>query len=104
MNGSYKISLLVPVAAILLITDATPSCAQSNTETFGQNRIQYRKFDWKFFETDHFQIYHYDRAGRNLARYVAEQVENDITVVEKKMGTPFPKKFKIVLYNNYDEY
>jgi hypothetical protein len=78
--------------------------AQTNTEIFGQNRVQYRKFDWKYFETKHFRIYHYDRAGRMLARYVAEQVENDIAVIEQKMEGEFPRKFSVILYNNFDEY
>jgi hypothetical protein len=103
MNGSYKICLPALIA-ITLLTGTQVTRAQSNTEVFGQNRLQYRKFEWKFFETEHFRIYHYDRAGRGLARYVTEQVENDIAVVEKKMGAVFSKKFKIILYNNYDEY
>jgi hypothetical protein len=77
---------------------------QTYLETFGQNRIQYRKFDWKFFDTKHFRIYHYDRAGRDLARYVAEEAEKDVAGIEKKMGGQFPHRFNIVLYNNYDEY
>ena len=78
--------------------------AQSYTETFGQNRRQYRKFQWKYFDTRHFRVYHYDKAGRQLGRYVAEEAENDIAVVEKKLGGKFPKKFNIILYNSYEEY
>lgn len=78
--------------------------AQTYLETFGQNRIQLRKFDWKVFETDHFRIYHYDRAGKDLARYVAEQAENDIALIEKKAGNKFKDKFNIIVYNSYDEY
>lgn len=78
--------------------------AQTNIEVFGQNRVQLRKFEWKFFDTEHFRIYHYDVAGRTLARYVAEQAEQDISIIERKLGGKFPKRFNIVLYNNYDEY
>src|SRR6185312_17500468 len=81
-----------------------PTHAQTYLETFGQNRIQYRKFDWKYFDTKHFRIYHYDAAGRQLARYVAEEAEREINVVEQKLGGQFPKRFNIILYNNYDEY
>ena len=76
--------------------------AQSYVEVFGQNRLQYRKFDWKYFDTKHFRVYHYDRAGRQLGRYVAEEAENDIPVIEKKLGGEFPKRFNIILYNSYD--
>jgi hypothetical protein len=95
----------LPVVAVILITAFSFSAkAQTNLETFGQNRVQYRKFDWRFFETEHFRIYHYDAAGRTLARYVSEQVENDIKVVEEKIGGQFPRRFKIIIYNSYDEY
>ncbi len=83
---------------------AVDSKAQSNIEVFGQNRIQTRKFDWKFFDTKHFRVYHYDRAGRQLGRYVAEEAENNISVIEKKLGGQFPHRFNIVLYNSYEEY
>lgn len=89
-------------AALLHAT--TTASAQANIEVFGQNRVQYRKFQWKFFDTKHFRIYHYDRNGVTLARYVAEQAERDIAVVEQRMSGTFPKRFNIVLYNSYDEY
>jgi len=78
--------------------------AQTNLEVFGQNRIQYRRFDWKFYDAEHFKIYHYDRSGRELARYVAEQAEQDITAIERRMGGLFPDKLDIILYNSYDEF
>ena len=77
---------------------------QIYTETYGQNRVQYRKFNWRYFETQHFRVYHYDAAGRHLARYVAEQAEKDIRIIEQKMSGKFPERFNIILYNNYDEY
>jgi len=104
VNPKRKIALLSTAAMLLLAGTTNTLHAQTNLEVFGQNRIQYRNFDWKYFETKHFRIYHYDAAGRQLARYVAEQVENDISVVQKKLGGEFPRKFNIILYNNYDEY
>ena len=93
-------SLLVLAVAFSSVN----SFGQTNLEVFGQNRLQYRKFNWKYFDTKHFRIYHYDRAGRELSRYVAEQVENDVTVIENKMGGTFSGKFNIIVYNSYDEY
>lgn len=78
--------------------------AQTNLEVFGQNRIQYRRFEWKYYDAEHFKIYHYDRAGRDLARYVAEQAEQDITAIERRLGGLFPERLNIMLYNSYDEF
>lgn len=91
-------------ALLLVLLSASEAPGQTYIEKFGQNRVQYRKFDWRYFDTKHFRIYHYDQAGRQLARYVSEQAENDIQVVEKKLGAKFPKRFNIILYNNFDEY
>jgi hypothetical protein len=99
MNRSLKYFLL-----ILFLWICNSANGQTYLETFGQNRIQYRKFQWKYFDTKHFRIYHYDASGRDLARYVAEEAETDIRAVERKMGGQFPKRFNIILYNNYDEY
>ncbi len=97
-------ALITTLALALMAIGPQKAKAQIYTETFGQNRIQTRKFDWRFFDTKHFRVYHYDAAGRQLARYVAEQAEKDIKIVEKKMGGKFPSRFNIILYNNYDEY
>jgi len=94
--------LVVAIACILLA--AGKANAQSYVETFGQNRIQHRKFLWKYFDTKHFRVYHYDKAGRDLGRYVAEESENDIHIVEQKLGGQFPQRFNIILYNSYEEY
>lgn len=92
------------LAAMLVVALPDMLLAQMNTEVYGQNRIQYRKFKFKYFDTKHFRIYHYDAAGIELARYVSEQAEKDISIVEKKMGGQFPHRFNIILYNSYDEF
>lgn len=90
----------------ILLAIALPAAvmAQTYVEIFGQNRVQYRKFQWKYFDTKHFRVYHYDKAGRQLGRYVAEEAENNISLIEKKLGGQFPKRFNIILYNSYDDY
>ncbi len=104
LKRSLAFFLLPALVAILMSLAPCQSVAQSNIEIFGQNRIQERKFDWKFFDTRHFRVYHYDKAGRQLGRYVAEESENNISVIEKKLGGKFPQRFNIILYNSYDEY
>lgn len=104
LHFKYRAFLIAAMASLSAAVNPASVKAQTYMETFGQNRIQTRKYEWKFFDTRHFRIYHYDAAGRQLARYVAEQAEKDIKIVEKKMGGKFPQRFNIILYNNYDEY
>lgn len=105
MHKSLRFQAASLLLAITCFTQLpVTSFGQTYMEQYGKNRIQHRTFKWKYFDTKHFRIYHYDRSGVELARYVAEQVENDIAIVESKMGGQFPGRFNIVLYNSYDEY
>ncbi len=97
-------TLCVAIAVFAAMAMPMEAFGQANAESFGQNRLQYRKFKWMYFDTKHYRVYHYDKAGPALGRYVAEEAENDIAVVEKKLGGQFPKRFDIILYNSYDEY
>jgi len=96
-----KVIILIMIATIGMYSNLH---AQSYLEPFGQNRIQYRKFQWKYFDTKHFRVYHYDRQGRQLGRYVSEEAEDDIQLIEHKLGGQFPKRFNIIIYNSYDDY
>lgn len=100
MNSRFKIILSV----LILLSTFYIGQAQTNVEVFGQNRVQYRRFDWKYYDAEHFKIYHYDRSGRELARFVAEQAEQDIAAIEKRLGGLFPEKLNIILYNCFDDY
>ena len=89
---------------IFFACNLSGSFAQTNVEIFGQNRVQYRKFEWKYFDTEHFRIFHYDRNGTILGKYVAEQAEKDLDIIERRLGSKFADRFNIIVYNNYDEY
>ncbi|MBL7705457.1 MAG: hypothetical protein JNM21_07885 [Taibaiella sp.] len=96
---------LLVASGILLATCTSPGLwAQTNTELFGQNRIQLRNFDWKYYQSDNVKIYFYDRAGVELSRYIAEQMEKDLAQVQKKMGDIVPNGLDIILYNSYDHF
>lgn len=88
----------------MLLLFSLPGYGQASLEVFGKNRIQYERFDWRFYEAEHFRIYHYDRAGRMLAKFVAEQAEKDLQAIQGNAGNLFPEKLSIILYNTYDDY
>ena len=94
---------IIMLFVLCLFIQAT-SYAQTYLEVYGQNRVQLRKFNFDFFDTKHFRVYHYDKAGRNLARYVAEEAERHIMIIENKIGGQFPTRYEIIVYNNYDEF
>jgi len=48
--------------------------ATLNAQSFGQNKMQYRDFDWSYIQTPHFDIYYYGNQ-KDLAEFAAEVAE-----------------------------
>src|SRR5690349_12016610 len=59
----------------LLATLARPSVASAQGGYFGQNKVQYKNFDFKVLKTDHFDIYYYpeEEAAAKIASRLAER-------------------------------
>lgn len=80
------------------------SHAQAQLETFGKNKIQYRSFEWKIIESEDFIVYYYDRSGRELARYAAEQAESDLLKIQRELGALIQEPLHIFIYNHYRDF
>jgi Tol biopolymer transport system component len=54
---------------------AIPAAVSAQGGYFGQNKVQYREFDFKVLKTDHFDVYYYpeEEAGARMAARMAER-------------------------------
>ena len=61
--------------ALVLSLLAAPAPASAQIGYFGQNKVQYRKFDFKVLKTQHFDIYYYpeEEAASRMAARMAER-------------------------------
>lgn len=80
------------------------SIAQLSLETFGKNRVQRVKFEWRYYESNRFRVYYYNRGGAELAKYVSEQADQDVKAIERTLNNNFPDMLNIIVFNNYDDY
>src|ERR1044072_7720301 len=77
--------------------------AQVSSVEFGKNRVQYQKFNWKFYQTENFNTY-FSQDGLELGKYVAQIAEKELPQLEEFMEYTFRQKVKIVVYNNFGEF
>ncbi|MGX5818429.1 hypothetical protein ACWKWU_09550 [Chitinophaga lutea] len=77
--------------------------AQVNTIEFGQNRVQYKNFKWRFYTTRHFNTY-FSQNGLELGKYVAQTAEKELPQLEEFMEYTFRQKVNIVVYNSFGEF
>src|SRR6187397_3582736 len=81
---------------------AMKTSAQVNTVEFGKNRVQYQKFNWKFYQTENFNTY-FSQDGLALGKYVAQVAEEELTSIEEFVEYGLQRRTNIVIYNNFDE-
>ncbi|MDE3171811.1 MAG: PD40 domain-containing protein [Gemmatimonadota bacterium] len=64
---------------------------------FGQNQVQYARFDWHVLETEHFLIYYYP-AERAATMQAARMAERDYARLSRILDHKFIEKKPIILY------
>ena len=50
---------LLPAAALTSASLLTAPFARAQNSYFGQNQVQYQKFEWRVKKTDHFDVHYY---------------------------------------------
>jgi hypothetical protein len=101
MSRRYIYTLTFSIGLLAVFGFFNDSIAQRypSQETFGKNRVQYKKFNWKIFRTTNFEIYHY-QGGTSLARLTAQYAESEFDKITDILGwTPY-NRVKIFLYNS----
>lgn len=73
--------------------------AQHYFTEFGQNRLQYKEFNWVFYSTSHFDIYYYEGGG-DYARQALDFLEVEYGKLTDVLGYAPYTKTKIFIYNS----
>ncbi len=89
---------ILTVFGILMMMAGTAS-AQYYYTKFGQNRIQYKKFDWYFYSTNNFEVYYYF-GGEAYAKQALEFLEDEFIELTDVLGYAPYTKTKIFIYNS----
>ena len=75
---------------------------QTPDQLFGQNRVQYKGFDWSFYQTDRFAVYFY-LGGQDIGKFTIVDAEKEIADLEEKLEYKMNDRIEILVYNNLDD-
>jgi WD40 repeat protein len=88
------------LAALALAGFASSLSGQSY---FGQNQVQYDKFDWHVLETEHFQIFFYP-AEQRAATDAARMAERSYARLSTVLAHQFREKKPILLFSSRSDF
>lgn len=80
-----------------------PSLIYAQFYSFGRNKVQYDKFNWKTLKTEHFNIYYYDDFEEiaEIGAQYAEEAYNDHKV---KFNHVVTNKIPLIFYNTHNHF
>jgi Tol biopolymer transport system component len=82
------------LAVALLVCSAAQAAGQ---QYFGQNKVQYKNFQWQVITTDHFEMYFYERE-REAALDAARMAERGYARLSRILHHQFKVRKPIILY------
>jgi hypothetical protein len=91
------------ISLFLLILPVSKLFSQASWEPFGQNRVQYRSYSWKYYDSTHFRTFYYDK-GNAHAVYALNVAEQELAHIVYMMGGRLHKKLNIIIYNSFGEF
>jgi hypothetical protein len=75
----------------------------AQNSTFGKNKVQYKRFDWQFIQTDHFDVY-FAQNGYELAQFAADAAEDAYQSIKKLMRYEITNRISLVVHNSHNEF
>jgi hypothetical protein len=75
----------------------------AQNSTFGKNKVQYKRFDWQYIQTDHFDVY-FAQNGYALAQFAGDAAEDAYQSIKKLMRYEITNRISIVVHNSHNEF
>lgn len=73
------------------------------SQTFGQNKLQYKDFDFKILSTEHFDIY-FSQGGKDLAVFAEEVLEDGYEMLAENLGIETEFRIPVILYKSPNDF
>lgn len=70
---------------------------------FGQNKVQYKNFEWSYIQSKHFDVY-FSQEGEDIAQYAAIVAEASLDTMQKNIGYQIRNRIPIIVFNCHDDF
>jgi WD40 repeat protein len=89
------------VSLLLVTLGGSLSIAQERS--FGKNKVQYKKYDWQYIQTRHFDVYFYENAYAT-AKFTADVMEDAYIEISRELDYKIQRRVPIFVYNSQNDF
>lgn len=90
------------ILSILFLGISSQAFGQASQISFGKNRVQYKDFDWQFYETEHFRVYFY-QGGQDIGKYAILSSEKCLEEVNQLLDYQMDEPLDLIVYNDISD-
>jgi Tol biopolymer transport system component len=98
MNSSRRPGVRAAAFAVLVAAAAIPAPAAA--QYFGQNKVQYEKFDFQVLKTEHYDIYYYPEE-QEATKEASRMAERWYTRLSELLDHDLSRRQPLVLYDSH---
>lgn len=70
---------------------------------FGQNKVQYKEFKWKYMQTKHFDVY-FNQGGQYIGEFAAVVAESSLASLTRNLDYHISNRIPLVIFNSHNEF
>jgi Tol biopolymer transport system component len=70
---------------------------------FGQNKVQYKEYEWLFIQTKHFDVY-FSEDGKVNAEFAAAAAEAALDDLQERLNYQINNRISLIIYNSHNEF
>lgn len=98
-----SVLFLLPIIAVFWSLPGYAQFYNGSNLTFGQNRVQYQKFNWFYYRNNRCDVYFYPK-GKIMAQYVLKYGNQEVESFEQTFGMGLSEKVQFIIYSNFSDY
>ena len=77
--------------------------APGHAQNFGKNHVQYKSFDTKYLQSEHFDVY-LNTGGEALAEFRAQSAEESYHELKDDFRYELNDRITIIVYNSHNDF
>src|SRR5690554_8229573 len=89
---------------VLILMGATSTSAFAQYFPFGKNRVQYEEFNWRFIQSQHFDVYYYSEKNYKLAEFTAKSTEAAYKQLTEDFNHQISNRISVIIYDSHNDF
>ena len=74
-----------------------------HAQQFGKNKVQYESFDWRYIQSEHFDVY-FNKGAERIAEFTAETAEAALASIQEHWNYTLEGRITIVTYRSHNNF